>query len=84
MIFIGILGTFFFGIMALATVIFLSILVIGFFLLTYRLLRYLIIGFFLLTYRLLRYLIKGCHLLLRVLGVNILAIVWGAYFRGFF
>lgn len=48
MIVIGILGTFFFGIMALGTVIFLSNLVIG---------------FLLLTYRLLRYLIKGCYLL---------------------
>ncbi len=45
MIVIGILGTFFFGIMALTTVIFLSNLVIGFFLLTYRLLRDLIRGY---------------------------------------
>ena len=45
MIVIGILGTFFFGIMALATVIFLSNLVIGFLLLIHRLLRYLIKGY---------------------------------------
>lgn len=45
MIVIGILGTFFFGIMALATVIFLSNLIIGFFFLIYRLLRYLIKGY---------------------------------------
>jgi len=50
MIVIGIFGTFFFGIMALATVIFLLNLVIG---------------FLLITYRLLRYLVKGCHLLFK-------------------